>query len=363
MDKIGIYIHVPFCRSKCPYCDFYSLRQSQYDTDSYVSAVIKSIELWRGRLTKQADTLYFGGGTPCLLGAENINKIVNAAKVFGEFKEITVECNPSAVEKDFFKKIAESGVNRISLGLQSVVDAERRSLGRIAGKKDIERCICESVDSGIDNISVDMMLGIPNQNIASLDETLDFCTSCGAKHISAYMLKLEEGTYFYKNREKLCLPDDDMTADMYLHMVSRLEDAGFLQYEISNFSLDGYESRHNLKYWNCEEYLGIGPAAHSFIDGKRFYYDRDIDSFVNGAEPVSDSDGGDPQEFIMLRLRLKKGINYNEMAEKYPNYDIYSLKNKADGLAAHGFTAADDNGFHLTTKGFLLSNSVIAQLI
>ena len=267
------------------------------------------------------------------------------------------------MQDDFFKKIAAAGVNRISLGVQSAVESERKSLGRLSGRKEIEKCIKDAQNAGINNISVDVMLGTPNQTGQSFDETLDFCISCGAKHISAYMLKLEEGTYFYKNKNKLNLPDDDITADMYLHMVSRLESAGFMQYEISNFSIPGFESRHNLKYWNCEEYLGIGPAAHSFIDGERFYYKRDTEAFLNGADPVPDGEGGGADEYIMLRLRLKAGIDFDEMKAKYPYEDYEYLKEKAIFFSKNGFAEFDGKHLCLTPKGFLISNEIIENLV
>ncbi len=363
MENIGLYIHIPFCKSKCPYCDFYSAVNKSETYDIYTEALIKSIGLWHKKLCRTADTLYIGGGTPSLLGGERIARIIDAAKVFGSFKEVTVECNPSCVQEDFFKIIAASGADRISLGLQSAVESERKSLGRLSGRKEIEKCIKDAQNAGINNISVDVMLGIPGQTKSSFDETVDFCISCGAKHISAYMLKLEEGTYFYKNRHKLDLPDDDFTADMYLHMVSRFENAGFLQYEISNFSLPGFESRHNLKYWNCEEYLGIGPAAHSFIDGRRFYYERDTAAFIGGADTVPDGEGGTADEYIMLRLRLKAGLDLDEMKAKYPDEDYEYIAQKAKLFSENGLAEFDGKRLCLTSKGFLISNEIIEKLI
>lgn len=363
MKNIGLYIHIPFCKSKCPYCDFYSSVKKGDLPELYTSALVKYIGVWQEKLNRKADTLYIGGGTPSLLGGKKIAQIIEAAKVFGSFDEVTVECNPSCVEDDFFKMIAASGANRISLGLQSAVESERKALGRLSGRKEIEKRIREARDAGIENISVDVMLGIPNQTKSSFEQTLDFCVSCGAKHISAYMLKIEEGTYFYKNRSKLDLPDDDFTADLYLHMVMRLESAGFMQYEISNFSLPGFESRHNLKYWNCEEYLGIGPAAHSFIDGKRFYYERDTDAFIKGAKPVPDGEGGGAEEYIMLRLRLKSGIDFNVVKAKYPGADTETMKEKAEFLSKNGFAQITEDGFHLTPEGFLISNEIIEKMI
>lgn len=362
MGKAGIYIHIPFCRSKCPYCDFYSMKMTDGAAERYTDSLTETIKKQKEKYDIEADTLYIGGGTPSLIGADNISKIVNAAKTFGNFTEVTVECNPSCVEDGFFEKTAAAGVNRISLGLQSAVDSERRSLGRLAGVREAEKCISLAHSAGIENISLDVMLGIPSQTEKTLDETLSFCVSSGAKHISAYMLKIEENTFFYKNRKKLDLPDDDFTADAYLRMVSFFEENGFSQYEISNFAAEGYESRHNLKYWTGDDYLGIGPAAHSFIGGKRFFYPRDIEYFINGGEPADDGDGGDLKEYIMLGLRLKKGISYDEIIRRGGGSPD-RLKEKIKMYTKYGLVSENQNGFGLTPRGFLVSNTIIESII
>ncbi len=363
MGKAGIYIHIPFCRSKCPYCDFYSEKMHGGSVQAYTDVLTEIITKQRKKYEISADTLYIGGGTPSLAGAGNINRIVTAAKVFGDFEEVTVECNPSCIEDNFFREISHSGVNRISLGLQSAVDTERRSLGRIAGVREAEKCIADAKDAGINNISLDVMIGIPNQTEKTLEETLDFCVSSGAAHISAYMLKLEENTFFYKNSEKLNLPDDDFTADAYLRMVSFLESEGFYQYEISNFARKGFESRHNLKYWTGEDYLGIGPAAHSFMGGKRFYYPRDTEYFLNGGQPLPDGTGGGVGEYIMLGLRLKKGVSYSEIISLGSADKIEAVKEKVSSYKKNGFAEESGTGFSLTPEGFLISNTIIGDIL
>lgn len=364
MDKIGLYVHIPFCKSKCPYCDFYSLKKSDSNFSAYVSAVKASLKNWAMKTDKMADTLYFGGGTPSLLGGDKISELVSAAKEsFICDGEVTVECNPSCVEDDFFEKVAFAGVNRISLGMQSAVDDERKRLGRIADTKAVERAITLARKAGIDNISLDVMIGIPDQSEKSLKETLGFCVNSGAKHISAYMLKIEEGTWFHKNAQKLNLPDDDFTADLYLMMVDFLSENGFEQYEISNFAEPGYESRHNLKYWNCDEYLGIGPSSHSFLGGKRFFYPRDIGLFESGAEPSDDGDGGGLEEYIMLRLRLAGGLDFDKCRAKYPSFSKEKYLCKTEVLEKAGLVKTDESSISLTPKGFLVSNAVIEKII
>lgn len=362
MKPIGLYLHIPFCKGKCPYCDFYSVTPCEGVTDSYVAALCDKIK----SENRVYDTVYFGGGTPSLLGADRISEILSNIKRTQNC-EVTLECNPSdtgGINSDFnFKKIAESGINRISLGLQSADNSERKSLGRRAGCADVERAIARAKSAGITNISLDLMLGIPGQTAESLEKSVDFCKNSGATHVSAYILKIEEGTFFHKKKESLVLPDEDETCDLYMLAVRNLTEAGFAQYEISNFSLPGFESRHNLKYWQCEEYLGIGAAAHSFVDGKRFYYSRSIDDFIAGKPPVDDGEGGNEEEYIMLALRLTKGLVFDEYKNRFKKDLPYDIIKKAEALEKHGVLRVDSQKITLTESGFLLSNSIISQLL
>lgn len=364
MDNIGLYLHIPFCKTKCPYCDFYSMRGDVSDKDMYTISLVESMENWSDKLGRKADTLYLGGGTPSILGGENIAMLTRRAKnLFGVDGEITVECNPSAVEEDFFEAVADAGVNRISLGVQSVIESERKKLGRFSDREIIEKRIEQCKTAGIKNISLDVMLGVQEQTMKSFDETLDFCIASGATHISAYMLKIEEGTPYYKKKDSLNLPNDDEVADMYLAMSEKLRANGFEHYEISNFARSGFEGKHNLKYWNCEEYLGLGPSAHSFIDGKRFFYPRDIEYFKNGGEPIPDGNGGDEEEYIMLRLRLKDGIVFEDFEKRFEKNFPRDIIKKTERFIENGLMKYDDKSMALTEKGFLLSNLIIAEFI
>lgn len=362
IKPIGLYLHIPFCNGKCPYCDFYSVSPQSGTVDRYVDALCREID----RADGVYDTVYFGGGTPSLIGAERIAKILSHIKRSPDC-EVTLECNPSdtgSVNSAFdFSIIVKSGVNRISMGLQSADDAERKILGRRSSRDDVKRAIERAKAAGIENISLDLMLGIPYQTAESLEKSIEFCKSSGANHVSAYILKIEEGTPFYKIKNTLTLPDEDATCDLYLSAVSLLEKAGFYQYEISNFSKKGFESRHNLKYWRCEGYLGIGAAAHSFVNGKRFYYERSIDGFINGNPPVDDGFGGDEEEYIMLALRLSEGLNFEKFKERFGHpFSEKSLKN-AKELEKHGLVKVTENEIFLTANGFLVSNSVISHII
>lgn len=339
----GLYFHIPFCRSKCPYCDFYSVKYEKELAEKYTGRLCDEIKKYSGSF----DTIYFGGGTPSILESELIEKIIHASKAqFDVSKdcEITVECNPSKnLEKDF-EKYAEFGVNRISIGMQSARNEERFALGRVAGQAEVAKAVSDARKAGITNISLDVMLGTPKQTLDSLDETFAFIEKMNVTHISAYMLKIEENTKFFEIQDRLALPDEDTVCNMYLKTIKALKNLGFEQYEISNFAKPGYESRHNLKYWELDEYLGIGASAHSLWGGKRFYYDKDFNIIYDGI-------GGTEEEKIMLGLRLSKGIDKSLIKKDYRNFIKMRLLGENN-----------DNIF-LTQEGMLVSNTVISELI
>ena len=362
----GIYIHIPFCIKKCPYCDFYSFSAEENHKDSYLTAVLCALKDKASLVRDGVDTVYFGGGTPSVFGAERISRVISCIKDnyrLTDDAEITVECNPSSVNEEFMQIIKLAGVNRISMGMQSAVENERKALGRLSDKAQVEYAIACAKKAGIDNISLDIMLGVPSQTMESLDCSIDFLLGAGIRHISAYMLKIEEGTPFDEAESTLALPCEDEVCDMYLHTVKRLAENGFLQYEISNFAKQGYESRHNMRYWLCDEYIGIGPSAHSFIGGKRYYYSRNFDAYLKGEDWIYDCDGGDEEEYIMLRLRLAKGLKMREYKEKFGKEIDEEILKKAERFAMEGLVSVDEEGIRLTEKGFLLSNTIIGELI
>ena len=344
MEKAGLYIHIPFCASKCPYCDFYSGKYTNEAAENYASELIEEFCKYSGA---EFDTVYFGGGTPSILQPQLIAKILEAARKnfkIADNSEITIECNPSKDLKEDIAVYAGHGINRISLGMQSAVKEERQALGRIAGKAEIERTLKYARNNNIKNISLDLMLGTPKQSLQSLDESLNFIADSGVPHISAYMLKIEDGTPFYRLKDRLPLPNEDETAEMYLKTVDRLESMGIMQYEISNFAKPGFESRHNIKYWKLVPYLGLGKSAHSFWGGKRFHYDADFNK-------IDDGTGGGAEEQIMLGLRLKSGI------------DEALLKADASAYVSAGFMERRGSKINFTPKGFLVSNTIISELI
>lgn len=348
----GLYIHVPFCVRKCRYCDFYSVTELSL-TEEYTRAVIRNI----GALGDTFDTVYFGGGTPSLLTAEQLFRILSAADICSG-AEISMECNPNSVTCRYLKDIFCAGVNRLSLGAQSFNDAELRSLGRLHTSEEAVSAVYSAEKAGFENISADLMLAVGGQTVKSLVRSLETAASLPLKHISAYILKIEEGTPLSLDEEYCkALPDDNETADMYLYTVEYLESRGFEQYEISNFAKSGSECKHNLKYWRDMEYYGIGPAAHSFIGGERRYCPKDLRAFLSAEtqENVFSEYGGDPVERAMLTLRLtKEGLDLSE----YPK-----AAKPAELLTENGFMKYENGFLKLTPKGCLVSNSIIASII
>ena len=365
MQSLGVYLHIPFCDGKCNYCDFYSFKPKDNELDSYTDIMIKQVKAWSQKINNRVvDSVYFGGGTPSLLGTERLIRILST--ILNSFKiaadcEITLEANPSSGSNLNFIELKNSGFNRVSLGMQSVIDKELKLLGRRHSKEDVINTIKKIKDSGIDNISLDVMLGIPEQTIDSLTKTLDFCISQNIKHISTYMLSIEPDTVFGRNRERYTFADDDLQAELYLKTTEHLKDNGFEHYEISNFCISNHRSRHNMRYWQLKEYLGLGPSAHSLINNKRFYYPESIDAFeIN--QIIADGEGRTAEEYIMLMLRTCDGINVSEYNDMFGEIPLKTFT-KAKFYKNLGYIEISDNSIKLTEKGFLLSNTIIADLI
>ena len=366
MNRLGLYIHIPFCKSKCNYCNFYSFCANKSEYNTYTDALIKSIQkygsVYHDRIV---DTVYFGGGTPSVLGTVRLCRIlqaaVNAFRIVSD-AEITFEANPTSADALDSYRLKEAGFNRISFGLQSANNTELKALGRRHTAEEAKEVILSAQKAGFDNLSLDLILCVPDQTMESLKRSIDFAASCCVQHISAYILKIEEGTPFYRIKDSLSLPSDDEQAKIYEYAVRSLEEKGYHQYEISNFAKSGFESRHNLIYWHDEEYLGLGPSSHSFIDGKRFYYPDNINDFY-ADKTVFEDNGGDIEEYIMLRLRLTEGLNFKEFRKRF-NKEIDSrILNRASALLPEHLVELSDNSLRLTVKGFLVSNAIIAYLL
>ena len=367
--SIGLYIHVPFCVSKCPYCDFYSGPSSEERMDRYVEAVCRSLGEWGERLQESADTLYFGGGTPSLLGGRRLSLIMErAAETFGlEKAEITLEANPADDLAQTLQAFVFSGGNRLSLGMQSADEGELRWLGRRHTPQQTVAAVRTARAAGIRNLSLDLMLGLEGQTTTSVERSIAVCKELEADHLSAYLLKIEPGTPFGRQRQALRLPDEDESAELYLTACEALEKQGYVQYEISNFARPGRESRHNLKYWLGSPYLGIGPAAHSFLNGQRFFHLPDLEAFLAGGSPVpEDADerlpSGGEEETLMLRLRLTAGLDAEDFRRRFGHTLPEKWYRRASSLPEN-LIICDERGIRLTREGFLLSSAVIRYLL
>lgn len=363
MNTLGLYIHVPFCGKKCSYCDFYSVSYNRDTVNAYVNAVVRNLKHYSD-FSRITDTVYFGGGTPSLLSAEQISMIINEIdKNFNLDKnaEITLEANPNTINPDKLKQMRDAGINRISIGVQSLVEEELKFLGRTHTAERAVHAVREAQSAGFENISCDLMLGIPCQTAESLEYSIDTLVSLPVQHISAYILKTEKGTPFDCEEIQKLLPDEDTTSELYLNMVSSLDMHGLCQYEVSNFALKGFESLHNCRYWKCLDYIGIGPSAHSCYDGKRFAVGRNLDDFISNdvqTIEVTDESPCGFEEYAMLRLRLKEGLDIRQTGSHQD-----SIEKKIPLLIKAGYAEFDGEFLSLTPKGFLMSNSVIEFLV
>ena len=367
VHPLGLYIHIPFCKSKCAYCDFYSLAHSEARMDDYCAA-LKSDLAQKADAAKAhtADTVYFGGGTPSYLGAERLASLLETVLSYYRVApdaEITFEANPdSARNVDALKALRAAGFNRISLGAQSFDDGELREIGRIHTASEIARAVGAARAAGFDNLSLDLIYGLPRQTLARWRENLNAALALAPEHLSCYGLKVEEGTPLYLRRESAELPDDDAQADFYLETVRFLAQHGYAQYEISNFARPGFASRHNLKYWTLGEYLGFGPGAHSDFGGRRFAIARDLNAYLAGKTVLSEDTAithrERQREYFLLRLRTVRGICEGETDADFAAAEVVLRE-----CASHGLAEQDGGRWRLTPQGFLVSNAVIARVL
>ncbi len=367
---IGLYLHVPFCASKCPYCDFYSLAgQTDEDKDRYLQAMLASLHEWASQLNTTADTVYLGGGTPTLLGPDRLARLIAAARdafCVPNDAEITLEANPGDDLCDVLRAFVAVGGNRLSLGVQSVNERHLQILGRRHTVSDVNAAVIAAHRAGLSNISCDLMLGTSEQTVADVRTAARRFAEWGARHVSAYLLKLENGTPYAATPPSL--PDEDEAAALYLEAVAALKEQGYAQYEISNFAQPDFESRHNLKYWNLEPYLGIGPAAHSFLNGSRLYYPCSLSAFLDGCEPLRETPDNtvipenSPAEFAMLRLRLTAGLTEKGYLSRFGSSIPTVWREKAATLPPHLVTV-DAKGIRLSPEGFLVSDAILAHIL
>lgn len=375
VKPLGLYIHIPFCKSKCIYCDFYSLPRAEDRMDRYVSALCRQLaEIAQRTTAHTVDSVYLGGGTPSYLGEKRLRHILKTVKKHYHLSrdaEITLEANPdSAGDWRALRSLRRAGMNRLSLGVQSADDGLLRTLGRPHTFAQAEEAAAAARRARIRNLSLDLIYGLPGQDLAGWKDTLERAAALEPEHLSCYGLKVEEGTPLWDMQEKMDLPDDDAQADMYLWTVERLRALGYEQYEISNFARPGRASRHNMKYWTLCEYAGFGPGAHSDLGDVRYAYLRSLDTYCAGVEAgvsVLESSEHIPSrerdiEYVMLGLRLTQGISRQEFENRY-RLPFAPIQSVLERFRATGHAALAGGRWRLTPEGFLVSNQIIGQAL
>ena len=378
MKKLGLYIHIPFCKQKCNYCDFYSLGCSEDKIPEYIDALCTHIKR-ESHLYKdyQIDTIFLGGGTPSLISEKDFDKLALTVKKHlnvTQNAEFSIEVNPGTLTKSKLECYLKNGVNRLSLGLQSTNNTSLKTLGRIHTYNDFVSSFNLARECGFYNVNVDIMYGLPNQNLNDFKETVREVCEIAPEHISAYCLKIEENTPFFKIQQTLSLPDEDEEYEMYTYLCEELKKYGYQQYEISNFSKNNRRSVHNLKYWLSQEYIGFGPSSHSFFEGKRYFYKRNIDEYVNS---LKESDSGFPtkqmeeetelsicgmDEYVMLKLRITDGIDEKEFENKFGKSFVSQYPNILTFLE-NGYVIHEKGAYSFTPKGFFVSNYILSQIL
>ncbi len=371
---LGLYIHIPFCASRCAYCDFCSTEGRRDLIPRYQGALMKHLrEAAPGFQGRVVDTVYFGGGTPSWYGADQLTELMALLRREWRLEdgaEITLEANPDSMALTDLRKLRRAGFNRVSIGAQSANDAILRFLGRRHRWAQVEAAVDKARRAGFENISLDLIYGLPAQSREDWSETLRRSVALGVQHLSCYGLKIEEGTPLWAFRNAPEIPDDDMQADMYLYAVDFLAGMGYGQYEISNFARKGFASRHNLKYWLLEDYLGIGASAASGIGSQRFTCLPDPEGYIRAVEEgeglLSEQEEISLQEraaeYVMLGLRTTRGISAGEYEGRY-RASFAPLADLLRGYFKLGLAKEADHRWRFTPRGYLLSNQLIGELL
>ncbi len=368
MNKLRIYIHIPFCQSKCQYCDFISYDNKDYLIDSYIDALIREIEFSNTLLkNKEITSIFLGGGTPTYLPAKYIRKILNKL-TFTSKAEVSIEINPETVNKEKLFEYKKMGINRLSFGVQSLDNKLLRLMGRIHDKQTAINNIKLANELGFENISADLIFGYPLQTLEMYKKTLDEILTLPLKHLSCYSLSVEKNTTLHSmiNKKILPTPNEQLDRQMYEITESKLLKYGFLQYELSNYAIKGYESKHNIGYWKQDEYLSFGLGAHSYYDQKRFHNTYDLPTYIctikQNQLPHEEIENitlkEQEKEFIMLRLRLNEGFSLDTFKEKFSNSFRAKYELEIKELIEKNLIQITSNQVRLTTKGKDFSNQV-----
>ena len=379
-NKLGIYVHIPFCERKCIYCDFLSFSTEMYGEagiQKYFDTLTLEAKKKKENINNKVKSLFIGGGTPSIVDAKYIyNLIVKLKEIFTFSKdaELSIEVNPGTVDKDDFKIYKEAGINRISFGVQSLDKDLLKFLRRIHTREDAIKAILNAQEAGIENINADILMGIPNQSLDSFMSTLDELTRLGLTHISAYSLILEEDTVLYTLIDKglVKMPEEELDRDMYHNCTEFLKNRGYEHYEISNFAKPGYECKHNFLYWDCDEYIGLGLGASSYLNSVRFKNTSDMPSYLNQnfsqIEPEHLDEIDKMNEFMLLGFRLKRGPSAELFYNRFKKYYHIEFKDTLDKLMDRGLVykkgeREDFVSYCLTEKGFDLANQVFMEFV
>lgn len=372
MKPLALYIHIPFCRSKCIYCDFASFPNREGCWPEYLDALREELHSWRDVLKDyEVATLFIGGGTPSILPGSAIARILDDVRgvlPIRDDAEITMEANPGTVTTEKLKTCRAAGVNRISFGAQSMDDALLKKLGRIHSVQEIRDAVATAREAGFDNVSLDLMYALPGQTLSHWLDTLDKAIALKPDHISAYSLIVEEGTPMYDLAEsgKVDLPDDDAVVDMQRAAIDRLEAAGYHRYEISNYARPGRECRHNIVYWQRGEYLGIGCAAHSLMNGARFENSRDLGEYLAGGRKLGYTGltrEDEMEETLMLSTRMTCGMNLEEYRQTFGADFEKEHAKTIERLSKPGLIEIRDGFLRLTRSGLEVQNAVVVELM
>lgn len=368
-ERIGIYLHIPFCLQKCFYCDFPSYSGILDRQDEYTAALCREITGFADGYF--ADTVYFGGGTPTLLRIENIQAVLEAVQkkfLLTDDCEITIECNPGTVDTEKLKALYCLGIHRLSIGMQATDDQVLKRLGRIHSAQDAIHCVESARKAGFQNISLDLMYGLPGQNVSDWADTLQNALKLRPEHFSCYALKVEEGTPFASI--PIILPDDDMIRDMYDLTVGVLEQAGYLRYEISNFALKGFASRHNEKYWKCQDFVGFGAGAYSCFCGKRYANTADVSDYIQHSagekrviyqEDLSQKDR--MSEFMFLGLRTESGVDLSAFASRFGVRAEAVFEKPLKKYMSVGVIKKEKDHVFLRKDMFFVCNTILADFL
>lgn len=373
----GIYVHVPFCIKKCNYCDFNSFKLNREDKKNYIEGIIAEMKLYSKQFDKDCfSTVFIGGGTPSILESEELKLLID--NIHSNFNisddaEISIEANPGTLTSEKLKTLYLSGVNRLSMGLQSSDKKHLESLGRIHSYEEFKKNFEIAREVGFENINVDLMFSLPNQTFEEWQQTLKDVVKLNPTHISAYSLIIEDGTVFGKlyDEGKLELSDEELYLKMYYYTRSYLKENGYNQYEISNYAKNKKECKHNVLYWKCGNYLGIGPGSHSYLNEKRFSNYKDIKTYCEKLKkselPIENIEKLDKQDMmeekVIMGLRMNEGINLKKFNKRFEIDFMKIYKSEVESLENKGLIKLDDSKICLTNRGIDISNKVFIEFL